>query len=241
MVVAALFAMAMPLPAAARAQGDAPADSARVALRRALLSATAEVEAAELGLVQQAQGKRNLMDTADSARAMRHGAAVARLRVLLDSALHRTPWGGAELQLLRRAYPGSALLLRYEAAWHVHEGRDSLALAAYDALLRWAPDDAELLLARATVLERLRRPDDARGAYARALDARPEDGTAFDALVRLHARDSSLARLLEQVQRLRVRSPKSRLLADHEIELLHRMGRTAEAAEAARRLPEARS
>ena len=52
--------------------------------------------------------------------------------------------------------------------------------------------------------------------------------------------DTSLEELLAQVRRLRVRLPGSRLLVEHEIEVLQRLGRLEEAAALAQKLREAK-
>jgi tetratricopeptide (TPR) repeat protein len=160
------------------------------------------------------------------------------LKATLDTIVLGRPWGLGELEQLRLAYPGSALLERYVGAVAERDGSDSVALAVYDAVLRREPADPATHRARAAVLIRLDRKPEALAAYTRALDLEPEHEAAFRALVILRQRDSTLADLLTQVRRLRVRLPRSRPLADHEVELLQRLGRLEEAAALAQKLRE---
>lgn len=158
------------------------------------------------------------------------------LRVVLDTVVFRTPWGPGELAQLLIAHPRQPLLERYAAELAARGGDDSVALARYDDLLRQRPADAAVQRERAAVLERDGRRDAARDAYGRALDLAPEDTLAFRALVRLDEPDGRLGDLLAQIRRLRIRMPASRELGEHEVELLQRLGRLAEAQEAARAL-----
>jgi len=59
---------------------------------------------------------------------------------------------------------------------------------------------------------------------------------SFRALVRLDEPAGRLTELLAQVQRLRIRMPDSRTVAEREIEVLQRLGRVADARAAADRL-----
>lgn len=158
------------------------------------------------------------------------------LRVVLDTVVFRTPWGPGELAQLLIAHPRQPLLERYAAELAARGGDDSVALARYDDLLRQRPSDAAVQRDRAAVLERDGRRDAARDGYARALDLAPADTLVFRALVRLDEPDGRLAELLAQVRRLRIRMPDARVLGEHEVELLQRLGRLAEAQAAARAL-----
>ena len=120
------------------------------------------------------------------------------------------------------------------------EGNDSTALVVYDAVLRRDPTDAATQAARAALLARTGRASESLDAYTRALDLTPEDDGAFRALQRARQADGSLELLLAQIRRLRVRLPRSRVLVDHEIEVLQRLGRLQEAADTARKHEERR-
>jgi len=214
---------------------------APLALLRLERPAPAEARARELLLAAEWRGLAALQRAEASAmRTPEEGQRRARLVTLvhavLDTVVFQTSWGPAELEQLQRAYPGSPLLGRYAAALESRRGEDSSALARYDALVRAAPADTAIQRERAALLERLGRPADAATGYARVLDLDPADTAAFRALVRLDERAGTLSGLLAQVQRLRVRLPESRPLAEREIEVLQRLGRLEEAAAAAKRL-----
>src|SRR4029077_3091401 len=67
----------------------------------------------------------------------RRPAKLADVRAALDTMGFATSWGGAELEQLRLAFPGSALLDRYAARLDERAGRPERALAGVDPL-RWA-------------------------------------------------------------------------------------------------------
>ena len=168
----------------------------------------------------------------------RRAEVLATLRSALDTVAFHTPWGKAELEQLRLAYPQSALVARYSADLASGGQGDATTLASYERLVRREPANAELQVRRATLLERLGRVDDAIDGYTRALDLEPENDSTFRAVQRLRAQRGSLDGLLTQLRRLRQRLPASRVLADHEIEVLQRLGRYAEAQDAAAKLKE---
>ena len=151
---------------------------------------------------------------------------LSEVRPALDTLVFRTSWGGAELQQLRLAFPGSPLLDRYAARLAERDGETAGALVLVDRLLARDAADAELQRARGRLLERAGRPRDALAAYARALDLAPEDDSAFRSLQRLAEGQGAgaLDALLDQIRRLRIRLPESRALADHEIEVTERLG-----------------
>ena len=209
-------------------------DSARDLLLAALWRGIGALESAELAGAAAARDGLSPETTGPLAdRRRREGDVV---RAILDTVVFQTAWGPAELDQLERAHPGSPLLARYAADLAVRQGSDSEALARYDDLLSRQPADAGLHRQRAGVLERMGRVDGARDAYARALDLEPEDSVSFRALVRLDEPAGRLADLLGQVQRLRIRMPDSRAVAEREIEVLQRLGRVADARAAADRL-----
>lgn len=217
----------------------AAADSARLYddLRRAL----ADLADAELAIASRLDNEPTERGRPQrqipAAEHERRAAAVTRARALLDTAVLERPWGHAALDRLRYEYPVSVLLDRYDAVLAMRDGRLDAALARYEALLRRSPADVELQRGRGAALERLGRPADAIAAYERALELSPEDTATYPALLGLHAQRATVDELLAQVRRLRVRLPDSAPLRDHEIELLHRLGRLDEAAALAGKQP----
>jgi tetratricopeptide (TPR) repeat protein len=217
-----------------------PPDSARLLLRRGVWRGVAALQALELS------GAAAAISSQGRPRALaRVRPDIARqqqvrdlLRAALDTMVFHTPWGRAELAELRLAYPYSALLQRYAADVAAGEGSDSTALATYEQLLRRDARNPEVQRKRAAVLERQGRLGEAIDGFSRALDLEPESEPTFRTLLRLQQSDGTLEALLGQVRRLRARLPDSRLLAEHEIELLQRLGRLAEAQEAAAKLKE---
>jgi len=210
-------------------------DTATQLLRRAVWRGMDALQGLELQSAQTAGGEvtRRAMARAQPLLDRRQ-RTLDQLRAALDTVVFQTAWGEAELANLRLAYPQSTLLDRYEAGLAMRQGRDSLALARYEALLRRDPTDVELQRARAGVLERMGRRNDAITAYARALELAPEDEPTFRALVRLREESGTLEPLLAQIRRFRVALPDSDTLAEREIEVLQRLGRAAEAEAVAR-------
>ncbi|MEJ2185270.1 MAG: hypothetical protein P8Z36_04950 [Gemmatimonadota bacterium] len=224
-----------------------PPDSAKQLARRATRVGLRQLEGLEASMVAEARtarsgsaaGMSGAPGSAGSAThtvaaGARRGALLAALRQALDIVVLRAHDGDAELARLRRTYPESALLDRYAARRAVLDGRLAEAADRYDALVHDAPADTTLQRERAALLVRLDRTADAIAGYERVLEMRPEDPNAFHALLRLRGANGSLQALLAQVRRLRVRLPDSPVLLDHEIELLHRLGRPDEAAMLAR-------
>ncbi len=203
-------------------------DSSRALLRRGLWHGMAAVERLEMGAAGMAGRARvGVGPTAGIERARERRAREA-LVATLDRVVLGEPWGADELEQLRLAWPGSPLLERYAAQVAERRGDDGTALAAVDRLLRGTPDDAALQRTRARLLERTGRPAEAAQALARALDIAPEDDSTFRALERLEETRGSLGTLLAQVQRLRIRLPDSRVLADHETEVRERLAARAD-------------
>lgn len=180
-------------------------DSSSLALRRRVWDGLAALERAE-----------RRRDTAAP-------RLLTEVRSALDSLVFATSWGGGELDQLRLAFPQSPLLIRYAARWDERQGLADASLGEVDRLLRDLPADADLQRMRGRLLERTRRPAEALDAYTRALDLAPEDDSVFQALKELSERQGTLALLLEQIRRLRIRLPSSRTLADHETEVAERL------------------
>jgi len=219
LVVAAVLA-AIPGRAGAQAAPGRAADSVRVEERRALWQAMTELERLEIAAAGVAR------PTSDSAALLAADRRRAQdtLVAALDRAVLGEPWGPDELAQLRIAFPGSRLLNVYAARLAERRGDAAAALATVDALLRKAPADADLQRWRGGLLERLGRSAEAEQAYARALDLEPESDSTFRALQRLAESRGTLADLLAQVERLRIRLPASHALADHETEVRQRLG-----------------
>lgn len=203
-----------------------PADSAERLLRAALWRGVEALQGVEMTL---AGASGDLQPEPSPDAAQRRHALAGLVRATLDTVLFHTAWGPGELEPLRLAFPGSPLLERVAADLAARQGRDSLALARYDALLARQPADAALHAARAAVAERDGRLAEAMAGYARALELDP-GGPAFRALVRLRQADGTLEVLLAQLRRLRLALPDQPDLAQYEIEVLQRLGRLEEAA-----------
>ena len=199
-------------------------DGAATLLRRGLWHGMAALERIELALTGAGLSSDALEGPAGPLVAGRARRERAALLAILDRAVLGEPWGPAELGALQLAWPGSALLERYAARLAERRGDDAAALASVDHLLRASPDDAELQRARARLLERAGRSAEAALALARALDLAPEDDSTFRALERLAEAGGALPDLLAQIRRLRIRLPDSHLLADHETEVVERLG-----------------
>jgi tetratricopeptide (TPR) repeat protein len=207
--------------------------------RRAAWRGLAELERLELATAAVARGDIDLKALAAAKPQIdRRKRIVGLVRMVLDSVVLGTPWGAAELAQLRLSFPGSALLDRYYGTLAERSGDDSSALRVYDDVLRREPTDVATQEARAALLARIGRGRESIDAYTRALDLTPEGENAFRALQQARQADGSLDQLLAQVRRLRVRLPRSRVLREHEVEVLQRLGRLAEAADSATKLRE---
>jgi len=191
-------------------------DSASLALRRRVWDGLSALERVE----------QHLTTRRATTRDTTAAHLLSEVRPALDTMVFRTSWGGAELEQLRLAFPGSPLLDRYAARLAERDGETAGALALVDRLLARDAADGELQRARGRLLERAGRPRDALDAYARALDLAPEDDSAFRSLERVAEGQGAgaLDALLDQIRRLRIRRPESRVLADHEIEVIERLG-----------------
>ena len=188
-------------------------DSTALALRRRVWSGLTALEHAEQHLT----SRHAAVDTS-AARIL------TDVRSGLDTMVFATPWGPAELDQLRLAFPGSALLGRYVARLDERSGQADSALAEVDRLLRRDASDVELLRMRGRLLAATNHPREARDAYTRAYDLAPADDSIFHELQDLSERQGALGSLLDQIRRLRIRLPASRALADHEIEVSERLG-----------------
>lgn len=214
---------------------QSPSDSARIAARLLLRELIEEAELVETEL---ARTLGQPMDSASGAgNDLLHAEITKgreRLTSVLDSVVLRTEWGAEELKLLRQQYPVSPLFLRYEAKLASRDGDHAAALDLYTRLLSRRQSDPSLHAARARELELLGRVDAAIGAYSMAFELAPDDDHPFRELVRLRQLNETLPSLLAQVRRLRSLQPDLIELREHEMEVLHRLGRLKEAGELAR-------
>jgi tetratricopeptide (TPR) repeat protein len=199
-------------------------DSARALLRAAAWHAASTVERIDAGAM---RGARPTDDPV---------AANRVLREVLDTMVFHTAWGAGELDALRAAYPQSGLLRLYAARVAFDGGRTTDALQLYDVAVSREPANVDAQLGRARALLRLGREREALSAAERALDLEPERQDVFRLRLQMaeQAGGAEMERLLAQIRRLRERLPKSRVLAEHEVELLQRLGRLDEAAGVAR-------
>ena len=154
--------------------------------------------------------------------AMQRARAGRRLTALLDTIALQRSWGRNELYSLRRRYPGSQLLVDYDARLAEKQQRWNDAIELREGMLRATPSDTAVQRAYAEALEHAGRSDDAKRAYLRWFETAPTNDAPFRALLRLNP---DYADLLERVQRMQVRLPDAKILRDHEIELLYKLGR----------------
>lgn len=226
MLLVLLAPLALLRPADASAQEDA------APVPPELEEAVRRVAGLELQMLEGVQ------DTA-VVRARQEALAGARERLLrlLDTHVVQADRGPAILATLRERYPGATILDRYAADLALRDGRPAEAADAYRRLLAIHPDDAALHRGLGAAWRALGQQDRAWAAYRRALDLEPRSGPAFRALVALAGDTAALESLLRQVRRLRrLAGDGDDALLDREVELLHRLGRAAEA----RRVREAR-
>lgn len=196
------------------------------------------VRALRAALVQMARSDRDLLPTegasslraADDAALERRAVARARIAAGLDSLLDAGAPGRAAIRSLAADWPGADQVQRsvVRAAFLARDARD--ALSVVERLALEVPRDTQLLRWRAEALDSLgRRPESLRARQAR-FELAPEDRGAWPALLGAHEAAGSLARLRESLGRMRLLYPESDAVREHEIEVLHRLGRRDEAA-----------
>lgn len=215
---------------------QAATDSGHAELRRMVWQRLQEAEAASEKTAGVLQKPVTNLTPADSAALEHQASTMELLRGALDTLLADGAWGRAEFEQVRSAYPGNPTLDRYEASLLLNEGQTGQALALWDKGLRHLPHDADLLRGRARTLDRMNRGDEALRAWSSLFDEVPDDAEAWRGLLAAHTARGSLEDLLSQVRRLRIITNGSRQLGEHEVELLHRLGRLDEAAAVARDL-----
>lgn len=227
---AALLAAALVAVAPARAQGTSrPAEVAPALLPtvRALRTALAAVAGADRELMP-AEGLSTLRG-ADDAVLERRAIARARIAAGLDSLLAAGTAGRSAIRALAADWPGADQVRRAEvrAALRAGDARD--ALASVDRLATTAPRDTQLLRWRVDALESLDRPAEALRVRQARFEIAPDDTAAWRPLLAAHEAAGTLPRLRESLSRLRLLYPDSRVVREHEIEVLHRLGRLDEA------------
>ena len=231
--------VAMGLCASARAHAQPASDGDSLRLARALRTSIREVaklEQASLGVMSTKQtaktvkGARAMLDARDK--------ATARMTALLDTVVFQRPWGEHELDLLRHDYPGALLLDKYSADVAERHGRLADAIEGYARLLRMDPRDSSLQLRYAELQSKAGHKAEAVRAYQRVLETYPEYGPAYQKLQSMSEADSTLDDLLTRIRRLRILNPQSRVVMEHEVDLLHRLGRSREADSVAKSLAE---
>lgn len=121
---------------------------------------------------------------------------------------------------------------RYRAAALQRMGQDVEALEVLDGILRYRPDDGELLLARGALLEKLGRLEEALADMAAVVERRPDSAVALNAYgYTLANRTRRYEEARRLIRRALERDPQSAAIMDSYGWVLFRL----------HRLPEARS
>lgn len=225
------IAIAVPAPA----QSGAPRPARPVVIDPALAST---VQSLRTALAELASADRDLMPSegtstlsaADDAVLERRSVARARIAAVLEQLLAAGPGGRAAIRLLAADWPSADQVRRAEvrAAFRANDATD--ALASVTRLGEAAPRDTQLLRWRAEALEALKRPAEALRTRQARFELAPDDRSGWSELLAAHEAAGSLPKLRESLGRLRLLRPDSRIVWEHEIEVLHRLGRLDEAA-----------
>lgn len=228
MLISTLLAIAVTLPAAAQADGRPVADPAVTLTVTGVRAALVDLARADRELLPN-EGMSTLRPAEDETLDRR---ARARVRVVagLDTLLAAGAPGRAAIRLLAIDWPGVDLVRRAEIRAAFRAGDATEALAATTRMALVAPRDTQLLGWRADALETLGRRGEALRARQARFELAPDDADGWRALLAAHAAAGTLPRLRESLARLRLLYPESRAVREHEIEVLHRLGRTDEAA-----------
>ena len=233
----ALFALtlglAMPVPVPVPAQRTVTT-APPVAVDEVPASSVAAVRAALVALT---RADRELLPTegADALRPAEDEAlerrAIARARIAagLDTLLAAGAPGRAAIRVLARDWPGADQVERAEvrAAFRANDATDALNVIA--RLAEAAPRDTQLLRWRAEAFDALGRPADAMRMRQARFELAPDDEIGWRTLLAAHEAAGTLPKLRESLGRLRLIYPDSRAVREHEIEVLHRLGRRDEA------------
>jgi len=230
------FTPSGPWPALALRR-DAPTDEWRRWTRRAVwrgLEALAGAEQRALSVLDAGTTAENLArarpDLAERER------IIAAIGPILDSLALDDAWGRAEVHEAARAWRGVAVITRALARADAGKGRMEAATARYDSLITLRTSDPALQLEVGDHYVKVGRIADARVLFTHALEASPESEAPFRSLLALDRSAEGLQSLEQQILRLRLRLPKSVVLADRLIEVLHRQGRTTDAARVVKEL-----
>ena len=119
---------------------------------------------------------------------------------------------------------------RYRAAMLQRMGQDQEALAIFDDILTYRPDDVNVLLARGALLEKMNRLDPALADMERAVTLMPDNAVAVNALgYTLANRTHRYPEAYRLIRRALEREPESAAIIDSYGWVLYRQGRLAEA------------
>lgn len=225
-----------PWPALALRRG-APLEEWRRWTRRAMwrgLEALAGAEQRALGVLDGGTSAESLARARPDL--VERERIIGALAPIVDSLAADEAWGKAEVVEAARAWRGAQVLTRAMARADVTHERWASATARYDSLIALRTADPALQIEVGDHYLRVGRVADARVLFTHALEAAPESEAPFRALLALDRSRDALESLEQQVLRLRLRQPKSLVLADRLIEVLHRLGRTADAARVVKEL-----
>ncbi len=231
------FALVAAGPAEAQAASAAPRAPARQPepVDPALRGTMENLRTALAALVQAdreilpAEGSSTLRG-ADDATLERRARARARVIAGLDTLLAQGARGRVAIRALATDWSSVDLVRRYEVRAALGAADHADALRLVDRMAVTAARDTQLIGWRVTSLEALGRNADALRAQQARFELAPDDADGWVKLLRAHERAGSLPRLRESLGRLRLLYPNSRAVREHEIEVLHRLGRTDEAA-----------
>ncbi len=232
MIRQTLIAMIMAGGAPALAQSGAPASTQEAAQ----VSATAA--GIRLALVAVTRADRELMPAegaatlrpADDAVLERRAIARARIAAGLDTLLLAGASGRTAIRSLAKDWPGADQVRRAEVRAALRAKDASDALRTVGELSTTTPRDTQLVSWRADALDMLGRKPEALRARQARYELSPDDEGAWRLLRTAHEAAQTLPQLRLSLGRLRLLYPDSRAVREHEIEILHRLGRGAEAA-----------
>lgn len=167
---------------------------------------------------------------ADEATLDRRARARARVTAGLDTLLAAGPRGRAAIKLLATEWPGIDQVRRTEvrAAFLARATRPTRSSSSSGCRppLRATRRRSGGAPRRST---RSARPADALRTRQARFELAPEDEDGWRALLRAHESAGTLPRLRDSLARLHIVYPDSRAVREHEIEVLHRLGRRDEA------------
>lgn len=216
-------------PAAAQGAGRATGEDSVVAPTvRALRGELARLLRAERELMP-ATGESTLRP-ADDLVLERLDDSRARVTAALDTLLRAAEPGRRAIRTLAEEWPGADLVRRAEVRAAFRAGDASDALRVIESLAVAAPRDTQLLRWRADALGTIGRSAEALRALQARFELAPDDEASWRALLAAHEAAGSLPQLRASLGRLRLLYPASRAVREHEIEILHRLGRLDEAA-----------